>query len=203
MKSKKQGRSYVIQEYDDQDPQKLNKKKTDTVLNTIEKSLRILAKTFADLYDDDTELYWFIHDHMYLPDSYYICGDKLPESISDIHYSVQDLQEFLQEHDDEILPPKSYITLEDFGFKDMFHYNKVDEPHVYERTIEDLGKKEVTEEVVIYNGDIFHRQRTTLWDITPGCKSSRSITYKKLRMTKKLREAAENSMILIRKRKEA
>lgn len=200
MKTKKQGHNYIIQDYPDTDPLKLNRKKTDRILHNLERSLRLLSKTIADTYDDDTELYWFIHDNIYLPDSYYLCDTRLPESISDIYRSVKDLQEFLQEHDDEILPPEHYVTLADLGFKDMFPYNRLDETHIYERTVKDLGEKEITEEVVIHNSDIFRRQRTTLWEITPGCKSSKSITYKKMRMTKKLERAAKNTIEILNKK---
>ena len=201
MKTKKQGHNYIIQDYPDVDLLKLNRKKTDHVLHNLERSLRLLSKTIADTYDDDTEMYWFIHDHIYLPDSYYMSDANLPEIISDIYRSVKNLQEYLQEHDDEILPPEHYVTLTELGFKDMFPYNRLDETHIYERTVKDLGEKEITEEVVIANENIFRRQRTTLWEITPGCKSSKSITYKKLRMTKKLERAAKNTIEMLNKKK--
>ena len=204
MKIKKQGHNYIIQEYEDLDLLKLNRKKTDTALSTLEKSYRMLEKVFTDLYNNDVELYWFIHDHMYLPDSYYMCGDKLTEITSDMHRSIKDLQNFLKEHNDEILPPEHYVTLEELGFKDMFPYNKPNETHVFERTINDSGEKEITEEVVIVDGKkLIRRRRTTLWEITPGRKSSKSITYKKLSMTKKLQRAAENTITLLNAKKGA
>jgi hypothetical protein len=201
MKTKKQGRNYIIQDYEGLDSLKLNRKKTDETLAILEKSCGILAKTITDLHNDDTELYWFIHDHISLPDSYYICSDRLYETMSAMHHSIKDLQKFLKEHDDEILPPEHYITLEDLGFKDMFFYHKPKETHIFERTKIDYGEREVTEEVVIADGEIIRRQRTTLWEITPGCKSSKSIKYKKLRMTKQLKDAAENTIMILNKKK--
>lgn len=202
MKIKKQGHNYIIQEYEDLDLLKLNRKKTDTALSTLEKSYGMLEKVFTDLYNNDVELYWFIHDHMYLPDSYYMCGDKLAEIISGMHQSIKDLQNFLKEHNDEILPLEHCVTLEELGFKDMFSHHKPNETHVFERTINDSGEKEITEEVVIIDGKkLIRRRRTTLWEITPGCKSSKSITYKKLSMTKKLQRAAENTITLLNAKK--
>ena len=86
----------------------------------------------------------------------------------------------------------------------MFPYNKPNETHVFERTINDSGEKEITEEVVIIDGKkLIRRRRTTLWEITPGRKSSKSITYKKLPMTKKLQRAAENTITLLNAKKGA
>lgn len=204
MKIKKQGHNYIVQDYPDLDPLKLNRKKTDTALSALEKSYEMLEKVLTDLYNNDVELYWFIHDHMYLPDSYYMCGDKLIEITSDMHRSIKDLQNFLKEHNDEILQPEHYVTLEELGFKDMFPYNKPNETHVFERTINDSSEKEITEEVVIVDGKkLIRRRRTTLWEITPGRKSSKSITYKKLSMTKKLQRAAENTITLLNAKKGA
>jgi len=200
MKTKKQGHNYIIQDYPDLDFIRLNKKKTDKTLVTINKSLQTLAATVKDLYNNDTTMFWFINDHIYLPETYMYCDMNLPEILEQIQHSVEDLRTFLQEHDDEILPPEHYVTLADLGFKDMFPYNRLDETHIYERTVKDLGEKEITEEVVIHNGDIFRRQRTTLWEIMPGCKSSKSITYKKLRMTKKLERAAKNTIEILNKK---
>ena len=65
-------------------------------------------------------------------------------------------------------------------------------------------EKEITEEVVIVDGKkLIRRRRTTLWEITPGRKSSKSITYKKLPMTKKLQRAAENTITLLNAKKGA
>ena len=202
MLSKKQGRSYIVQDYEGDFPRKLNRKKTDKALALLEKSFRAASKAISDLYDDDTELYWFIVDNIWLPDSYYICNDKLPETISDIYRSIKDLQDFLKEHDDEIVLPENYVTLESLGFQDMFRHDKPNEVHVFEKTVKDLNEKEITEEIVLADDpEIIRRRRTTLWDISPGIKSSRSIRYKKLRMTKKLQRAAENTLLLLGKRK--
>ena len=194
MLSKKQGRSYIVQDYEGDYPRKLNRKKTDKALALLEKSFRAASKAISDLYDDDTELYWFIVDNIWLPDSYYICNDKLPETMSDIYRSIKDLQDFLKEHDDKIKPPEETIRLEDLGFKDFLFNAKADDPHVFERTKYENDDSEVIEEIVFNEGKTFRRIRTTMWEKTKFGKTSTSIKYKKRPLTKELKKAAENTM---------
>ena len=201
MKVKKQGRSYIIQDYEDMDSLVLNRKKTDKVLNTIEKSLQVISKAVADLYDDDAELYWFIHDHIWLPDSYYLCDGKIPDILSDVYRSIVDLQDYLKEHNDEIKPREETICLEELGFKDYLFYHKPDEAHLFERRKSLEGNTETTEEIVFNEGNISRRLRTIIWEETMHGKSSRSIKYQKLPMTKQLQKAAENTLQQMKKKR--
>lgn len=190
MKCKKTLRRYIIEDYPGK-IKKLNRKKVDTTLNRLNQLVSGLHRLIHDTYENDPDLYWFIHDHIYMPDSYYLTDNDDQYMLLDTSLSISDLIKFLKEHDDDIQPLP--VRLEDLGFKDFWFYHKPHELHVFEKTLEDSGEKEITEEVVINGDDIYRRKRTTVWEITPGCKSSKSIRYRKLPLTKKIKAAALNT----------
>ena len=86
-----------------------------------------------------------------------------------------------------VLPKENIlVTLESLGYNNMyFHVSRF----WYEKVLEDTDEKEVTEEIQEVNGQMLRRIRTTLWEATPYGKSSTSITYRKLRNTKRLENA--------------
>jgi hypothetical protein len=72
--------------------------------------------------------------------------------------------------------------------------------------IEDTEKKEITEEIILADktknpdAEPIRRIRTTLWEKTEYGRASTSITYKKLRIGKKLMRAIENTRFAMRQK---
>ena len=195
MLSRKVGRNYVILGSDNMVPIKINKNRTDRKLNRLKSALSTIQKELADAYNEDSDLYTILRDEIF--DGYDTRGlyDGRSGWVDDVLYRISDVQETLDGEDDEIPEEEDIITLEDIGYADARLYGC----RIWEKTIEDTEEKEVTEEIICGNAKNpdatpIRRVRTTLWEKTEYGKASISITYRKLRIGKKLRKVIDNTI---------
>ena len=192
MKSKVQGRNYLIQNCDEA-PAKWNKKKTDKILATAHKALQQFLKCLQEADNISDDLVFTLYGQLVTPHVYDIDYDGMVSRLSWAIEGIKDLQEQLAQ-DDELTPPVDHTTLDELGFR-SFGGGFYKGTALFERTIEDTGEKEITEEIVfLEDGTIKHRQRTTIWKQVLHGRSSESIKYEPLRMTKKLKTAALNTL---------
>ena len=192
MQTRVDGRNYVILYDDDRVPEKINKNKVDGALKKLETALKSIQDVIDKAYDDNYNLYRMLDKCIF--DYYPYCtglDDGKCSTIDSMLYSVRQLQETLKE-DDEIPDYKeayeNSILLEDLGYKNSWGGRR----GVWEKVLEDTDEKEVVEEIQRFE-DPLRRIRTTYWEKTDYGKSSTSITYKKLRIGKKLMRAIENT----------
>ncbi len=187
MQSRKEGRNYLIQFYD-LAPRKINRRLTDKLLQQAGKHLDALINIYKTAIEKEYSLTYLIS----LTDDIETFVEKLEAE----RKWIKDSYELVTTHQDEIRQPETYLDFEDLGYKwnmGFSQYKKTGFPQCYTKTIEDTDEKNVEEEIWIFeDGEISRRIRTTLWDIVEYGKSSRSITYKKLRVTKKIKLAAAN-----------
>ena len=190
MKSKVQGRNYLVQQGECDIPEKLNKKATDRSLTVLRKALETVSTVMKDAYETDYTLFKFLEGHLvcgYTKDYSGGTNWALEEAIN----NIRETEEILKTHDDEIKKPEEAMTLEDLGYRNQYHYKK---KTWYEKILEDTEEKEIVEEVIVIENKILRRQRTTIWEKTSYGRSSKNITYKKLRVTKAILRATENTI---------
>ena len=184
MKSKVEGRNYIVQFDGDDFSSKLNKRKTDKILKTLADSLKKISDCLQTEVKEDMDIYDFIRVLFY--------DDNFDEGtvkalLSDVNYA----QEVLATHNDTIEDRMSVIGLENLGYKPLHWMSRP----FFEKVLEDTNEKEVTEEIQCYNGTMLRRLRITLWETKPGVRSSKSIRYRKLKIGKKLLRCIQNSVV--------
>lgn len=197
MKSRKQGRNYIVQFNEDEAPEKFNRKLVDTTYSECAKLLRKLARVIKDADEKDCVLAGFLLNH-FNENSYSFRYDSDPGGwfygLIETAKSIEAVYQTLQEHDDEIREPEDFITLADLGFRQFVASRSLTEGLLYEKVREDTKEKEVVEEIYCNKTKIMRRLRTTIWEEVPHGRHSKSINYRKLRMGKKLLQATENTI---------
>lgn len=185
---------YTILEDGSHTPYKLNKKKTDEAVKTINEALEAIQSTMEYLYEEQSDIYRLICDEVFEPAM--ISFDEGGNGhLRDSLDNVRELQKNLLTRQDEVMPAENYEDLEDLGFRKSYALHEND-MQFWEKILEDNQEREVVEEVIINpeTGVILHRTRTTDWEKTEYGRSSKSIVYKKLRVTKRILNAIKNSM---------
>lgn len=178
--------SYTIQ-LDGELPQRLNKKRTDKVIESLTDVATMLQNVMAVLKDDDAIAMLLNHQLDWISGNGF--DDNLQWRVDRLNRCLQDLREQLM-HQDVIAPIEEQYSLEDLGYKRAIASNRF----FYEKVLKDTGEQEQVEEIqMLKDGPVLRRLRTTDWDVYPGGRSSRQIVYKTLRMTKLLKSACENS----------
>lgn len=191
MNTKVQGRNYLVQEYDEV-PAKWNKKKTDKALSNAKKALEQLSSAIKSADEISPFLSYTIYRELVTPHDYDWDAIDIVDQIQWGIKQIVQLQEDLTE-DDELINPVNHTNLEDLGFRTFGGFYKG--TGLFEKRIVDTDEKEIVEEVVfLSDGTIKRRERTTIWKKVPYGRSSESIKYKPLRMTKKLKLAAANTL---------
>ena len=187
MRSKKEGRNYLIQLYGIA-PYKINRRLTDKLLLQSIKHLGALIDVYKKAQEKDCSLSYLLD----LTDDIESTIDKLEAQKE----WTEDNYKYLQTHNDEFRGPETYLTFENLGYRwdmSLSRYRKNEWPQAYTKIIEDTDERSIEEEIWIFEDrEIMRRIRTTLWDKTDYGKSSRSITYKKKPLTKKIKLAAAN-----------
>lgn len=207
MLSRTEGRNYVILRQGEKFPSKVNKKRTDTKLGKLQSALKTIKDELQDAYDNDPELYHLVREEVFsrCECSYRELYDGSIGWIEDAIYSISELKEDLTEND-EIPKEEDMVTLRDLGYTKA-SLSKPDF-EFWEKILEDTEEKEVTEEIVYSSrppakglgAEPVRRIRTTLWEKMAYGKASTSITYKKLRIGKKLMVAIENTRSAMRQK---
>lgn len=207
MLSRKEGRNYVILRQGEKIPSKVNKKRTDDKLKKLQSALKTIKDELQDAYDNDPELYHLMQEEVFsrCECSYRELYDGSIGWIEDAIYSISELKENLAE-DDEIPKEEDVVTLRDLGYTKA----SLSSPDLefWEKILEDTEEKEVTEEIVYSSlppakelgAEPVRRIRTTLWERMAYGKASTSITYKKLRIGKRLMRAIENTRSAMRQK---
>ena len=191
MKKKVEGRNYVILDDVSRFPYKVNKSATDKTIEKLERSLKEVIGNLKEVEAGKIEnLSLLIGSNMTFVD---IIEEiwKLEEMLE----SVQNIKAELAGEDADIPSKEELAMLNDYGFRDQDHGFSKDSGF-WEKIIYDGDDKEVVEEVQWTSPDSkpLYRERTTIWKKTDKySRSSDTITYKKLRMTKKLAKAIENT----------
>ena len=188
-------------------PSKINKKRTDAKLKKLQSALKAIKNELQDAYDNDPELYHLMQEEVFsrCESSYRGLYDGSIGWIEDAIYSIFELKEDLAE-DDEIPKEEDLVTLRDLGYTKASLSNPDFE--FWEKILEDTEEKEVTEEIVYrsrpsakgHDAGPVRRIRTTLWEKMAYGKASTSITYKKLRIGKKLMKTIENTRSAMRQK---
>ena len=207
MLSRKEGRNYVILRQGEKILSKVNKKRTDTKLEKLQSALKTIKNELQDAYDNNPELYHLVQEEVFsrCESSYRGLYDGSIGWIEDAIYSISELKEDLAE-DDEIPKEEDIVTLRELGYTKASFSN----PNLefWEKILEDTEEKEVTEEIIYSSrtpakrpdaGPV-RRIRTTLWEKMAYGKASTSITYKKLRIGKKLMKTIENTRSAMRQK---
>ena len=189
MKSRKEGYSYIILQDGEKYPIKVNRKRTEKALRDLNKYTVGILKLMSDLYKKDNDLYYFIKDTVVSSYSFdFSEGDNY--ILREIRDSSEDLLNQLLENQDDIPAVENLTTLADLGFRESFFGGHNEDLKMWEKVLIDTDEMEVQEEVILYKtGEMKRRKRKILWDKVDYGKSSRSIKYTPLKMTKKLENA--------------
>lgn len=189
MLSRKEGRSYSALLDGERFPSRMNRKRTDAAVKKIESALKTLRDELKKAYEDDYGTYMMLSSEVFDRSSYQrgSCSDGRCPAVDDMLYGIENVREILEGEDDEFPTYEETVTLRDIGFRDSYSRNGF-----WEKVLEDDGEKEVVEEIQNYESPL-RRIRTTVWEKTDYGRKSKSITYRKLPIGKKLRKTIENT----------
>lgn len=183
MQSKVEGRNYKIIADGDTFPKKINKNLLDQKLERLIKEMETVVKTIDDLHDQHYEIKDLLDRQIWCLDD---AKDKLKYCVDELEV----LQAELLTNNDDVPDADELITLPDLGFKQP----SLGDQYFWERTVEETDEHEIVEEVQKHGEKLYYRLRTTEWEKTDYGRQSKSITYKKLRTTKKLLTAINNTI---------
>ena len=190
MLSKKDKRNYIVLLTDERFPEKVNRRFADKTIEKLKSSLETIQTIIKDTYDKDYGLYRVLFDECL--EYHFDVSDGKSWKIGNSIDALNELQETLATHDDDIRTKEEVTTLEDLGYRLMVWDKTM---YIFEKQIKESDEEDIMEEVLrLKNNPIKRRIRTTLWDKTPYGKSSRSIRYKQIRLNKKLENAFLNSV---------
>ena len=190
MKSKIEKRNYIVLLDDERYPYKINRKYMDKNIAILKSSLEKIKSVLKNTYNEDYSTYDVLFQHCM--DYPLDVNDGKSWKLNSYIEALDELQEVLLTHNDEIKPIEEVSTLEDFGFRLWVWEKGI---YVYEKCLFESDEKEIIEEILnTKDGRLIRRTRTTLWESTSYGKSSKSIVYDTLRMTKQLKTAFYNSV---------
>lgn len=195
MKSRVKGRNYEILESDNEIyPTVMNKKATDRKLAQLSVAMETIQRILLDSYEDeDYTFYSFIRNNVF-EDANIDCEDGKIWKLDQAVENIKEIQETLATHNDKIDPPEYRQTLSDLGFKkDVYSFFRRE--GLWEKEVEIEEMKEIVEEILIVEEGVLHRMRTLIWEKIDGGKRSKSITYKKLPISKKLQKVIDNTIL--------
>ena len=191
MKSRVDKKDYCILLEGDRFPFKLNKKKMDQALSVLIQAFSSTGETLDSICSETPDIWNFICKMAFDLEYYYNCYTDDYDLKGRVHKALEDLedlQEQLRAHDDEIPIYEEIVTLPDLGYRK----DPVSRHKLWEKVREDTDEQEIIEEILLLNEPV-RRLRTTLWEKTSYGRSSKSIRYKKLKIGKKLAKAIENT----------
>lgn len=190
MKSKVEGRNYIILNNDDKYPVKINKKKTDKSIDRLLTSLTTFCNEVKDIYKDNYGLYSILGGSL----DYMTHGDWDEGHCWRLNSMLEDLETLknnLASNNDEIPDIEDVVTLDDLGYSIPLQCDS--SPLFWEKKIEDTEKREIVEEIWCFQEPI-RRIRTIEWEKTDYGRTSKKISYKKIPIGKKLMKAIKNSI---------
>lgn len=190
MRSKIEGRNYVIQQDGEKHSYKYNKKRVDDVINRLMKASNTIHDILLDLYEDDYNLYEIFISYMFDFGSYYSFQDGTCGAVESICDGLEELKQQLEEGNDDILPFEDVATLGDLGFKKDY----ASRGQIWVKILEDTDDREIVEEIVhLDDGRYLYRTRTIEWKKTEYGRTSESIVYKNKVIGKNLMKSIKNT----------
>lgn len=186
MKSTFNRLNYTVQ-LDGELPRRFSKKQTDEAIKHLEEMV-VHFRALCAILDENDDIRSFFDNTLYVSgtDGY---DDDTRWRVRDLEEKLKDIKAQLQQHDD-IRPVEEQYTLEDLGYRRVMPSRHL----FYEKVLSDTAVAETVEEIQMVGQDMIRRLRKIEWDVYPGGRSSKSIVYQPLRMTKMLRYACENTL---------
>ena len=194
MKSKIDENTYVILRDEDRYPVTLDKKEVDESLERLQHALTELRDVMSETYDSNYVLYSLLSDKLAYSFGF---DDGTSWAVNSAIRNVEEAQQFLATHNDQMPTEADIVDLEDLGFRDT-GWGRND--GFWEKEIQETDELSVVEEVVIFTDKqvgkptVMHRIRTTEWENMPYGRSSKRISYKKLPIEGRLADAIKNVM---------
>lgn len=172
METMRTGDVYRIMEDDSHLPVEVSQETLDSLLATLGRAARLMYVCVTDFPDDpDGAIRRIIRRAL---SSAGLEGRE--ECFSFLADELAELQEQLA-HDDDVPPYEECETIFDAGF-DTDEYGR--DTGIYRRMVEDGEEQEVAEEVILRGDETLYRKRVIVWEVVPGGRHSRSITYETL-----------------------
>lgn len=198
MLSRQDGTNYLIQDYLDEPPYKLDIEHTENILKELDETLEEVRKLLERIYrEEDYNLYNLIDRNVFHSASMDMAEGR-SWRLECMHDDIRSLSERLRTHQDDIPQyifdeSDNVITLEEFGYRTEWHsFSGL----FMEKTVEDSYEREIVEEIILTEDKEVpeRRRRIVEWEHSPGVKSSKSIVYEPLEMTEELMTAFRNTM---------
>lgn len=191
MRSRIEGRNYIVQPDGEKHSYKYNKKRVDIVIDRLLKSSNNIRDILLDLYEEDYNLYEIFISFMFNLGYHYMSfHDGACDALEDMCNGLESLKNQLATGDDDIHPFEEVATLDDLGFtKDYASRGKI-----WMKILESTDDREVVEEIVyVDDGSYLYRTRTIEWKKTDYGRTSDSIIYKNKAISKNLMKAIKNT----------
>jgi len=167
MRSRIEGRNYLIQYSEGEIPVKISRARTDKALLKLCNALDVINKELNDLYETSSDLYYLISD------SFKNHGLDTDEGecikLVRLKEKLSDLKDDLSTRSDDIFPYEIIVTLSDLGYKNVYRSDVN-----WQRTIQDDGHIEIFEEILLID-DPLRRLCTIEWEKVENGRRSKSI----------------------------
>ena len=184
MKSKIEGRSYIVLPDEVKFPVKLNQKRVDKTLMELDISLKKIQFLMKNLYETDYDTYKLIVKQVFGEDVFSFDEGK-SHQLDMMIDNLDAFHEQLLTGNDEIPAREEIESLEDLGYT----CSVLDKDTVlYQKTLKVVGDEEVIEEIFEIEGKMVRFIRTVRWEQTEYGRSGKS-SRRKVGNTKRLIKA--------------
>ena len=184
MKSRIEGRNYIVLPNEAKFPVKLNQKRVNKTLMELDVSLKKIQFLMKQLYETDYDAYKLIVNQVFGENVFDFDEGKSHQ----LNMMIDNLDEFYQQlltGNDEIPAREEIETLEDLGYScRMLDRNNV----VYEKILKKEENEDVIEQIFEWEGKVVRWIRTIHWEESEFGRSGKS-TRRKIGNTKRLIKA--------------
>ena len=184
MKSRIEGRNYIVLPNEAKFPVKLNQKRVNKTLMELDVSLKKIQFLMKQLYETDYDAYKLIVNQVFGENVFDFDEGKSHQ----LNMMIDNLDEFYQQlltGNDEIPAREEIETLEDLGYScRMLDRNNV----MYEKTLKKAENEDVIEQIFEWEGKVVRWIRTIYWEESEFGRSGKS-TRRKIGNTKRLIKA--------------
>ena len=184
MKSRIEGRNYIVLPNEAKFPVKLNQKRVNKTLMELDVSLKKIQFLMKQLYETDYDAYKLIVNQVFGENVFDFDEGKSHQ----LNMMIDNLDEFYQQlltGNDEIPAREEIETLEDLGYScRMLDRNNV----VYEKILKKEENEDIIEQIFEWEGKVVRWIRTIYWEESEFGRSGKS-TRRKIGNTKRLIKA--------------
>ena len=184
--SKKVGDKYRILRACEHLPEEVSQKEVNEILSSLRTSLENVCVILRDVYERYDVVSNIVEDVFSSGCLNYDEGEEW--HLKYIANEIREVEEYLATQNDDVLSYEDSETIFDDGYQEEWHRSEI-----YSKVIEDTGEKEVVREIILKYEEPIYRERVTLWELVPGGRHSKNISYIDLPMDDRITRLIKNT----------